>query len=157
VEFRTALKPDDIGETARMHGVTYARERGFDHTFEAFVAGPLAEFAQRALPRERIWLADGEDRLIGVIAIVQAHRDTAQLRWFLVDPAARGRGVGRSLLAAAIEFARRAKYGGIDLWTEIELPAAATCTSRRCSTGFSSTRAGSGGVEVVEEKYEMRL
>jgi GNAT superfamily N-acetyltransferase len=157
VEFRTALKPGDIGEIVRMHGVIYARERGFDHTFEAYVAEPLAQFAQRSSFRERIWLADGVDRLIGVIAIVEGRHETAQLRWFLVDPMARGRGIGRSLLTTAVEFARQAKYGWIDLWTESELPAAANLYRHAGFHKVQQHKSRQWGVEVVEEKYQMRL
>ncbi|HET8648839.1 MAG TPA: GNAT family N-acetyltransferase, partial [Gemmatimonadales bacterium] len=116
---RSELRPGDIGAIAALHGTLYAREYGFDHTFEAYVAGPLAEFALRNAPNERIWLAEQAGRLVGVVAIVAEDGDpaTAQLRWFLVDPSARGRGLGRRLLDTAIEFSRAAGYRRIVLWT----------------------------------------
>ena len=62
---RTDPRPGDIGAVAAMHGVLYAREHGFDVTFEAYVSQPLAEFVLRAAPRERIWLAEQGERLVG--------------------------------------------------------------------------------------------
>src|SRR2546423_4368740 len=103
---RTDLRPGDLGTIVYLHGVIYAREYGFDPTFEAYVAGPLAEFVRRASPRERLWIAERDGRLIGSVAVVAASPQTAQLRWFLVDPCARGAGLGKRLLREAIAFAK---------------------------------------------------
>src|SRR6185503_728464 len=122
---RTNLCPGDIGRIVLLHGTLYAAECGFDETFEAYVAGPLAEFVLQRTPRERIWLAEAGERLVGCIAIVAASESEAQLRWFLVHPDARGIGLGRKLLADAVAFCRDQKYESIFLWTVSELPAAA--------------------------------
>src|SRR5437868_14584394 len=98
VSVRTDLRPGDIGAIVHLHGVLYAREYGFDATFEAYVAGPLAEFVRSGSPRERLWIAERDGRIVGCVAIVAASPETAQLRWFLVDPSARGMGLGRKLL-----------------------------------------------------------
>src|SRR5438105_10043658 len=95
VTLRTALRPGDLGRIILLHGTVYARECGFDHTFEAYVAGPLADFARAPSSRERLWMAERDDALVGCIAIVAASAETAQLRWFLVDPGARGAGLGK--------------------------------------------------------------
>src|SRR5437867_7870156 len=94
ITLRADLRPGDLGAVVSLHGLVYAREYGFDPTFEAYVAGPLAEFALRGSPRERLWLAERDGRLVGCAAVVAAAPQTAQLRWFLVDPAARGAGLG---------------------------------------------------------------
>ena len=99
------------------HFVEAARERGFDATFEAYVAAPLAEFVKRGSERERVWLAEQDGRLVGSIAIVAASAALAQLRWFLLDPSVRGQGLGRRLMEEAIGFARHAGYAGVTLWT----------------------------------------
>ena len=102
----TTLQPGDIGEIVRLHGVLYAAEQGWDHTFEAYVAGPLAEFALAASDRERIWIARLGGRIVGCIAIVSGGDLVAQLRWFLVDSSVRGSGLGRTLLEDAVAFCR---------------------------------------------------
>src|SRR5437763_8757822 len=125
VTLRTSLRPGDLGHIVALHGTLYAREYGFDSTFEAYVAGPLAEFVRSASERERLWIAEQEGRLVGCIAIVAASPQTAQLRWFLVEPAVRGAGLGKRLLQEAITFSRRRDYRGIILWTVRALEAAA--------------------------------
>src|SRR5262249_32181441 len=95
---RTQLRPGDVGAIVRLHGVHYAREHGFDATFEAYVAKPLADFVLTPSPRQRLWLAETDGELVGCIAIVAASAAVAQLRWFLVIPEARGHGLGTRLL-----------------------------------------------------------
>jgi GNAT superfamily N-acetyltransferase len=154
---RTGVRAGDLGYIVSMHGIVYAGERGFDATFEAYVAGPLAEFVGANNPRERIWLAERKGRIIGCVAIVAVSTETAQLRWFLVDPSARGKGLGRRLLQHAIAFSRECGYAEVILWTESALTAAAHLYQ---SAGFRLTTTKPGrmwGVELIEEKYEMRL
>jgi GNAT superfamily N-acetyltransferase len=125
VTLRTELRPGDLGSVVRLHGVVYARECGFDPTFEAYVAGPLAAFARAGSARERLWLAERAGRIVGCIAIVATTPRLAQLRWFLVDPSARGAGVGRRLLLEAVAFCKACGYRSVMLWTVSALPAAA--------------------------------
>ena len=86
ISIRHNLKPGDLGAIVHLHGVIYAREYGFDPTFEAYVAGPLAEFVLHPHARNRLWIAERGPRLLGSIAIVAISDKEAQLRWFLVDP-----------------------------------------------------------------------
>jgi N-acetylglutamate synthase-like GNAT family acetyltransferase len=157
ISIRTRLRPGDIGEIIRLHGVVYAREHGFDPTFEAYVAGPLAELVRTGSERERLWIAEREDRLVGCVAIVEAAPGIAQLRWFLVTPEARGAGLGARLLHEALSFAREQRNDSVVLWTLSELNAAARLYT---AAGFRKTEEKPGrawGVDVVEEKYEMTL
>ena len=154
---RTELAPGDLGSIIQLHGILYAREYGFDPTFEAYVAGPLAEFVLRASPRERLWMAERDGHLIGSVAVVAAAPQTAQLRWFLVAPPARGAGLGKRLLHEAITFAKGHGYDGMILWTVSALTAAAHLYR---AAGFRKVEEKPGrmwGVEVVEEKYELGL
>jgi len=154
---RTTVRPGDLGEIVRMHGVLYAREFGFDPSFEGYVAGPLAEFARRGEARERLFIAEDGSRIVGVVAIVAASDEVAQLRWFLVDPEARGVGLGTTLLAQAVEFSRGCGYRSIVLWTVRALDAAARLYR---AAGFARTEVKPGrhwGVDVIEEKYELSL
>jgi N-acetylglutamate synthase-like GNAT family acetyltransferase len=157
VTIRTNLKPGDIGSIISLHGILYAREYGFDPTFEAYVAGPLSEFVRSAAARERLWLAERADQIIGCIAIVAASPQTAQLRWFLVDPAARGAGLGKRLLTEALTFCKECGYRKVILWTVSALAAAGHLYRL---AGFRKVEEKPGrmwGVQVVEEKYELVL
>ncbi|MCM8749797.1 GNAT family N-acetyltransferase [Thermomicrobiaceae bacterium CFH 74404] len=118
ITVRHDLRPGDLGRVTEMHGLVYAREYAFDHTFEAYVAATLGEFGQQYRPgRDRLWLAEQGDRLVGSIAIVGRSEDTAQLRWFLVLPSCRGYGLGSRLLAHSLSFCRSAGYRHVYLWT----------------------------------------
>jgi GNAT superfamily N-acetyltransferase len=157
VTVRTTLQPGDLGAVVALHGTVYAREHQFDPTFEAYVAGPLAEFVRAGSPRERLWLAERGGRLVGCVAIVGAWAETAQLRWFLVDPSARGAGLGKRLLAEAIDFARACGYREVILWTVSALQAAAHLYH---AAGFRKVEEKPGrlwGRDLVEEKYRLEL
>jgi GNAT superfamily N-acetyltransferase len=152
---RHDLRPGDLGAVVSLHGTIYAREYGFDPTFEAYVAGPLAAFVLS--PRGRLWLAERGGRLVGCVAIVGLSDREAQLRWFLVDPSARGAGLGRRLLGEAVEFARQSGYVSLSLWTVSALTAAARLYR---SAGFERVEEKPGrrwGVMVVEERYRLPL
>ena len=157
VELRTEVRPGDIGSVTRLHGELYAREYGFDATFEAYVAAPLAEFVLRASPRERIWLAETDRQLAGCVAIVAESAETAQLRWFLVAPQARGSGLGRRLLTEALGFSRGQGYTGVVLWTVSALSRAADLYRAAGFRRIESRPARRWGAEVIEEKYELRF
>jgi GNAT superfamily N-acetyltransferase len=158
-----------------------ADELGWDASFEAYVAQPMSTCMLAAAPYERIWIAeqDGEPR--GSIAIVQAdsvHSDaqwarktshgrahlaavpklqTAQLRWFLVRPEARGQGLGKALLEQAIAFSREIGYDLIILWTVGQLEAAAHLYRE---AGFERLQQVPGkrwGSDVIEEQYRLVL
>ena len=157
VTLRTELAPGDLGRIIGLHGVVYAREYGFDTTFEAYVAGPLAEFVRCRSDRDRLWIAERGDRLVGCIAIVGTSREQAQLRWFLVDPSLRGLGLGKRLIHEAIEFCKRCSYETVFLWTVSALTVAARLYQ---SCGFQRIEerpAQQWGVQVVEEKYVLEL
>ncbi len=157
ITLRTNLQPGDVGTIVYLHGILYAREYGFDAAFEAYVAGPLAEFVCRASDRERLWIAERDGRVVGCVAIVAVTEQTAQLRWFLVDPSARGAGLGRRLLLEALAFCEEREYPTVILWTERSLTAAAHLYE---SLGFRKVAAKPGrlwGRDVVEEKYERTM
>jgi len=155
--FRTDIRPGDIGSIVYLHGVIYAQERGFDPTFEAYVAGPLSEFVLSGNKRQRVWIAERDGRIVGCIAIVAASPRTAQIRWFLVEPSTRGTGLGKRLLGEAVAFCKECGYSDVFLWTESALTAAAHLYQ---TAGFHKTEEKPGrmwGVDLIEEKYELRL
>jgi ribosomal protein S18 acetylase RimI-like enzyme len=156
ITIRHDVRPGDIGAIVGMHGRLYADEYGFDHTFEAYVAEPLAACVLRSNERERIWIAERENRIVGCIAIVEVNASIAQLRWYLVHPEARGLGLGRKLMEIAIAFSKHEQYESIILWTVSALTAASAIYR---SFGFRKTGSLAHrmwGVDVTEEKYEQR-
>ena len=152
---RTELRPGDVGEITRLHGVLYRDEYGWDEHFEAYVAEALGRFVLDANPeRGRIWIAELDDSIVGCIAIVRASADEAQLRWFLVTPAARGTGLGRRLINEAMTFCRDSAYQRVFLWTVSKLTAAAQLY-RSC--GFVLTESKTHeiwGQKLTEERYD---
>jgi ribosomal protein S18 acetylase RimI-like enzyme len=156
ISIRTDLKLGDVEAIVRMHGDIYAREYGFDDTFATYVEQPLSAFARHHSPRERLWIAEYESRIVGCVAIVAGEEGHAQLRWYLIDPQFRGHGLGRRMLHDAIVFARERDYPAIYLWTVSQLTAAA---HQYQSLGFKKVeeKPGHWGVEVIEEKYELIL
>lgn len=157
ITVRADLRPGDLGSIVSLHGVLYAQERGFDPSFEAYVAGPLSDFVRSDTERQRLWIAERNGRMVGCVAIVAASPGTAQLRWFLVDPSCRGLGLGKRLLADAVAFCRDCGYAEVFLWTESALM---TARHLYLSAGFRKTEEKSGrmwGVDLVQEKYELHL
>lgn len=155
ITIRTDWRVGDLGAVVSLHAAEYLGH-GFDETFEAYVAGPLAEFVLHRPPRGRIWLAEEDGRLVGCIAIVPAKGDEAQLRWFLVASSQRGRGLGRRLLDEALGFAREAGYGSVMLWTVSCLERAAELY-RRAGFTLVTEKPGAWGAEVLEQQYRLSL
>ena len=117
--------PGDLGWMVKAHGELYAQEYGWDATFEALVARIVADYADNHDPRrEAAWIAEVDGQPTGCVLCVRKDDDTAQLRILLVDPAARGLGIGARLVGECLAFARRAGYKRIVLWTNDVLTAA---------------------------------
>jgi GNAT superfamily N-acetyltransferase len=113
-----APEPGDLGWVVARHGVLYAAEYGWDETFEGLVARIVGDFAADHDPRrEAAWVAEIDGEPVGCVFCVAADEATAQLRLLLVEPTARGRGVGRRLVDECVRFARRTDYRSIVLWT----------------------------------------
>jgi GNAT superfamily N-acetyltransferase len=158
VVIRALGQPGDLGWVVMAHGQAYAAEFGWDTTFEALVARIVADYAGRRDPgREAAWIAEVDGRRAGCVFCVAAGEHTAQLRILLVDPAARGLGLGDRLVAACLGFARQAGYARLELWTNDVLAAARRVYLRH---GFTLTAAEphrSFGADLVGQTYALDL
>ena len=118
-------RPGDMGWVVQRHGELYWKEYGYDERFEALVAGIVAGFINAFdARRERCWIAERAGKRLGTVFLVKKSADEAQLRLLIVDPAARGLGLGKRLVRSCIRFARAARYRKLVLWTQSELAAA---------------------------------
>ena len=157
ISIRHHFLSGDVGYITYLHAVLYAPEQGWDHTFDSYVALPLAQFALRRSAQERIWIAEREGRIVGCVAIVKFSEKEAQLRWLLLHPDVRGLGLGRKLVEEALAFSRDAGYSSVFLWTVNTLPAAAGLYR---SVGFHEIEELTHelwGCQVTEVKYELEL
>nr|WP_232829383.1 GNAT family N-acetyltransferase [Tropicimonas sp. IMCC34043] len=154
-----APRPGDAGWIIQRHGELYARDEGFDTDFEALVAEIVADFLRNLdSGRARCWIARGlDDRRLGCIFCFHLDDRTAQLRLFLVEPEARGTGLGRRLLAECLDHARACGYARMKLWTHESHRAACALYA---ATGFRLTDrrpVQHFGQSLVELSWEIDL
>ena len=151
-------QPGDLGWVVMTHGEIYAREFGWDTSMESFTAGIVADYATgHDSDREAAWIAELDSKRVGCVFCMAADETRAQLRLLLVDPAARGRGLGARLLDECVAFARRAGYIRMILWTNHPLRAARLLYISR---GFELVREEphhSFGVDLIGQTYELDL
>jgi len=152
-------RPGDMGWVIERHGALYFREYGWNEEFEALVAGITAEFIRQLDPaRERCWIAESAaGRRLGCIFLVAGETGTARLRLLLVEPEARGLGLGRTLVSECVRFARAAGYERIVLWTQENLAAARHLYERAGFTRTARESHHSFGHDLVAETWQLEL
>jgi DNA-binding MarR family transcriptional regulator/N-acetylglutamate synthase-like GNAT family acetyltransferase len=148
----------DYGWAVERHGVIYDAEFGWGPGFEGLVAELFGKFAQRHNPdRERCWIAELNGQRVGCVFVVEREPGVAQLRCLLVEPKARGHGVGGKLVSACVEFAREAGYRRMMLWTNKGLESARKIYE---SVGFRLVEEKAHrdfGPELIGQSWEMEF
>ncbi len=158
IAIRTELKEGDIGYVTWLHGILYKKEYNYNIRFESYVAAGLHEFYQNYDPlKDRAWICEHHETIIGFLLLVHRENDTAQLRYFILKPEYRGIGLGKKLMNLYMDFLKSSGYRYSFLWTTNELPAAAhlykqhgfKLTEEKESTAF--------GKPLKEQRYDLIL
>ncbi|UFH55454.1 helix-turn-helix domain-containing GNAT family N-acetyltransferase [Spirosoma sp. KNUC1025] len=159
INIRHELQSGDLGLITQYHGLWYGPEFGYDLTFEGYVAQTLGEFANTYSPKkDRVWIAEADGRFIGSIAVVGRSGNVGQLRWFILDKAFRGQGLGKRLVDLTLAFCRECGYKSMYLLTTADQTTAHHLYKR---VGFSLTEEHAPvqrwGQTLREQRYEITL
>jgi DNA-binding MarR family transcriptional regulator/GNAT superfamily N-acetyltransferase len=153
-----AHRPGDMGWVVERHGVLYQAEYGWGALFEALVADIVAKFLREFDPkREHCWIAERDGERIGSVFVVKEGKSTAKLRLLLIEPGARGEGLGKRLVRQCIDFSRRKGYRKLVLWTHDNLTAARAIYTKLGFQLLKTEAHRQFGVPVVGEYWELDL
>ncbi|NLR60246.1 GNAT family N-acetyltransferase [Chitinophaga polysaccharea] len=158
IHIRYNLLPGDVGYLIYLHGHLYARECGYNLEFESYVCKTFYEFLPAYNPaKDRMFIATADNQMVGAVAILGSSRHLAQLRWFLIHPDYRGKGLGKRLLQEALDFCREKDYQKVYLMTTSMQEAAISLYKK---AGFRKTGEKYlqlWGQQLYEQRYDMDL
>ncbi len=148
----------DIAYVIRSHVEIYKKEYQYDSTFEDFIVETVGQFVQHFDGEwENLWILEIDGRPLGCIGIVKVDDTAAQLRWFLIDPQARGKGYGKELVGEAIRFCQMKNYEKVILWTNRQLHAARKVYEEHGFQLVETRNSRLSNQDMVEERWELSL
>ena len=156
IRIRNTLVPGDLGYVIYLHGHFYGIEYNYGIQFEMYVASGLQEFYRNYDPaRDRVWICEHNEKIIGSLVLMHREHDTAQLRYFLIEPKYRGIGLGKRLMKSYLQFLHHCQYRSSYLWTTQELDAAASLYMRYGFTLTEEKKSTSFGKLLREQRYDL--
>lgn len=158
ISYRHNINPGDIGYIIYLHGYIYGNESHFSTDFEKYVIKTFYHFLENYdSENDRIWMAEYNNKIVGCIAIQHQPENEAQLRWFLLDPAFRGLGIGKKLLNDAVDFCREKKFKNVFLLTTNLQNKALEMYKLAGFELTSSEEVQEWGKTFNEERYDLKL
>ena len=158
IRVRNEFQPGDLGYVIHMHGRLYGIEYNYGVAFEMYVAEGLAEFYKQYDPgKDRVWICEHVDRVVGFLLLMHREGNAAQLRYFLLDPEYRGIGLGKRLMDLYMDFLHECGYKSSYLWTTHEQEAAASLYKRYGFVLTEEKESTAFGKTLKEQRYDLRL
>jgi peptidyl-dipeptidase Dcp len=156
ISIRNELQPGDLGYVIHLHGALYKKEYNYGIPFEMYVAAGLHEFYHHYDPaKDRIWICEHHERIIGFLLLAHRPSNEAQLRYFLLEPAYRGIGLGKKLMTLFMDFYRSCGYTNCYLWTTHEQQAAADLYKKNGFRLNEQKESDAFGKGLIEQRYDL--
>lgn len=157
ISIRTNIEPGDLGYVMHRHGKLYKAEYNYGVEFETYVGAGMHEFYKNYDPeRDRVWICEHVEKIIGFVLLMHRENNAAQLRYFYIEPEYRGIGLGKKLMQLYMDFLKEAGYQSSYLWTTHELISAASLYKLH---GFKLTdekTSAAFGKALKEQRYDCK-
>jgi len=156
IRIRTQLKPGDLGYVIYRHGKLYGEEYNYGISFEIYVGAGMYEFYKNYDPdRDRAWICELDNNIIGFVLLMHRENNTAQLRYFYLEPEYRGIGLGKKLMQLYMDFLKEKGYQSSYLWTTHELHSAASLYKRHGFRLTEEKQSDAFGKPLKEQRYDL--
>jgi ribosomal protein S18 acetylase RimI-like enzyme len=158
IVIKTHIEPGDLGYIIHLHGKLYKEEYDYGLTFEMYVAKGMYEFYKNYNPqKDRVWMAMHNSDVAGFLLLMHRENNTAQLRYFLLQPDYRGIGLGKKLMDLYMDFLKKCGYQSAFLWTTHEQAAAAALYKKYGFKLMDEKPSKAFGKQLTEQRYELNL